>query len=554
MKPTSLVSVQRGTYQGRLSFGDDQAEEIPLQSNKNFTIKHPYGNGGDFVAEVRLWNNFSDGQASVNVTVQPIISSIRIGGPSGIVVGVPGVMYVVGTHNLTDVWYHWFVSNDNGSYTANASYRNNQSHEIQCLSVGYLNIAVTTRNFISDANSSRRVFCAEALGDVEVKLSGDDVGTNVTDKIVKGSITWLCVTLSTDKSKVIHSWSILGCGNEYNTTLNISTPCLPFPFTDEECVYNATVDVENPADRKVLNLTFEVMETISLGAVKLLSPSIPNIILLMVLELNHNATRHCYIINYGDGSPETVTGTGCDPNQMTNGNETLQLERFNVTFGHKYTSLGAYYLTVTGYNDVSWDETTIKIPVNAEPCIQVELSILGTGHGFDRPREEYKSTEFSLVSNTIIDCNSSAVVVFSWKIEDLSSGNFLSLDDMDAEKFYLDVPGNSLTYGIYRVFVKAFLSGMFGTDDMDQIYIKIIPSPLLVSKSFLVHLLRPVHTVRFFLIATAILLIVTNALYRIQWKCSHCVTATTSPSLTQLIVSKNKSQLQIAQCERTFTN
>ena len=43
-------------------------------------------------------------------------------------------------------------------------------------------------------------------------------------------------------------------------------------------------------------------------------------------------------------------------------------------------------------------------------------------------------------------------------------------------------------------------------------------------------ILRPVHTVHFFLIAAAILLIVTNGLYRIQWKCSHCATVTTSPT------------------------
>ena len=57
---------------------------------------------------------------------------------------------------------------------------------------------------------------------------------------------------------------------------------------------------------------------------------------------------------------------------------------------------------------------------------------------------------------------------------------------------------------------------------------------------------------RFFLIATAIHLIATNGLYRTQWKCSHCVTATTSPAPVQPIVRKNKSQLQIAQCERTL--
>ena len=375
-----LVSVQRGTYQGGLLFGDGQAEEIRLQSNKNFIMNHLYGDAGDFVAELRLWNNFSNGVGTVNVTVQPIISSVRIGGPSSISIGVPGLMYVVGTHNLTDVRYHWYVTNDNGNYITNASYKNNHSYEIQCQSVGYLNIAVTARNFISEANSSRQVFCAESLRDVEIKLNGDDLDTNVTDNIVKDSSTWLCVTLSTDKSKVTHSWSISGCGNEYSTTLNISAPCLSFPFTNEECVYNATVDVENPVDREVLNLTFEVMETVSLGAVKLLSPCIPNVILLMVLELNQNATRPCYIINYGDRSPNTVIGTGCDPNQVATGNETVKLESFNLTFQHNYTSLGAYYLTVTGYNDVSRDETAIKIPVNVEPCKQIKLSIYGTGH------------------------------------------------------------------------------------------------------------------------------------------------------------------------------
>ena len=50
----------------------------------------------------------------------------------------------------------------------------------------------------------------------------------------------------------------------------------------------------------------------------------------------------------------------------------------------------------------------------------------------------------------------------------------------------------------------------------------------------------------FFLIATAINPIATNGLYRTQWKCSHYASATTSPDPTQPIVSKTKSQSQIA--------
>ena len=431
----------------------------------------------------------------VNVTVQPIISSVRIGGPLGIDVSVPSLMYVVGTHNLTEVFYHWYVTNDNGSYMANASYKNSHSHEVQCQAVGYLNIAVTARNFISQANSSRWIFCAESLHDVGVKLNGSDLGINATGNIVKGSIALLCVTLSTDRSKVIHSWTISGCGNEYNTTLNISTPCLEFPFTDVECFYNVTVDVENPVSKITLNLTLEVMETVSLGPIKLLSPCVPYVMLLMVLELNHNATRPCYSIDYGDGSSETVTGTGCDPNlartgneMVKTGNETVKLGSFNITFGHNYTAIGAYFLTVKGYNDVSREEKTIKLPVNSEPCKQVELSILGTGHDFERPREEHKSAEVSLVSSIIIECSSSAFVIYSWRIENLLTENILSFDNLDSEKFHLDIPGNFLSYGTYRVSVEAFLSGMFGTDGIDEIYIQIIPSPLLViNKSFLVY-------------------------------------------------------------------
>ena len=65
--------------------------------------------------------------------------------------------------------------------------------------------------------------------------------------------------------------------------------------------------------------------------------------------------------------------------------------------------------------------------------------------------------------------------------------------------------------------------------------------------------LGPIHTVRFFLIVTMILLIPTNGLYRTQRKCSHYATAKILPTSTQSIVSKNKSQSQIVQCERTLT-
>ena len=42
--------------------------------------------------------------------------------------------------------------------------------------------------------------------------------------------------------------------------------------------------------------------------------------------------------------------------------------------------------------------------------------------------------------------------------------------------------------------------------------------------------LRPVHSVHFFLIATAIPLVATNGLHWTQLKCSHYATATKSPT------------------------
>ena len=51
-------------------------------------------------------------------------------------------------------------------------------------------------------------------------------------------------------------------------------------------------------------------------------------------------------------------------------------------------------------------------------------------------------------------------------------------------------------------------------------------------------------TLCFFVIATVILLIVTNGLYRTQWKYSHYVTAMTSPTPVLPIIRKNKSQSQ----------
>ena len=48
-----------------------------------------------------------------------------------------------------------------------------------------------------------------------------------------------------------------------------------------------------------------------------------------------------------------------------------------------------------------------------------------------------------------------------------------------------------------------------------------------------------IRTVRFFLIATAILLIATNGLQSTHWKCSHYTTATSTTPI-QPIMSKNK--------------
>ena len=60
------------------------------------------------------------------------------------------------------------------------------------------------------------------------------------------------------------------------------------------------------------------------------------------------------------------------------------------------------------------------------------------------------------------------------------------------------------------------------------------------------------HCAFFFLNETAIPLIAMNGLHRTQRKCSHCAIAKTSPVDIQPIVSKNKSQSQVAQCDRAL--
>ena len=476
------IKAEKGTYWGSLLFGDGESKDISLQTDKNFTIVHHYWDAGYFMAHLRLWNNFSEAEARVNVTIQPIINHVRIGGPSGLTIGIPGTIFVAGTHNLTDVTYTWYVSSNENNYAINASNKDNHSLEIQCEQIGYLNIFVEVKNFISKANSSGRIICAEPLGNVQVQAKIDGVETNITDKVIKDSNTVHCMSVSTDNSDVTHTWSVSGCGKEYNVTMNISTPCVLLPLTDIQCLYNVTLEVENPVGKRELNIEVEVMQTVNLGPIKLLSPCIPNIILLMVLKLHHDATRPCYSIDYGDNSQEAFAGSGCDPGLVTVGKNVAIVEGTNITFGHNYTDLGVYYLTVTGYNEVSKDVETIKIPVNSEPCKQLQLSILGSGHNTKLPREEQKSGAISLVSNIIIDCNTSAVVIYTWTIEDNSTGNLVSLNGLDTEKFYLEIPENFLQYGTYKVTQQAFLSGTFGTDNKDTIYINIIPSPLQVSK------------------------------------------------------------------------
>ena len=68
------------------------------------------------------------------------------------------------------------------------------------------------------------------------------------------------------------------------------------------------------------------------------------------------------------------------------------------------------------------------------------------------------------------------------------------------------------------------------------------------------NLLGLIYTVHYFLIATAIPLIATNGLHITQWKCSHYAPVTISPTAIQPIISENKSQSQIVQCERALRN
>ena len=468
------VELATGTYQGSLDFGDTNIEFIPLQSDKNFTIVHQYYDPGYFTAEVHLWNNFSEGNATVSLVVQPIIRRIRIDGPPNVAVGTNGSLMIIGTHNLTAVVHTWTATDTSGILIGNRTAIDDPEFTFPCHEVGFLDVFAEVRNFISEANASMEVFCAELLGDIEIRLNQELILTNIS-RTGKSSHSEYCVRVLTDNSSVTFTWFVSGCGKAYEETFNLTEPCLVFPFIETLCLFNVTLQVTNPVGHKVLSVDVEVMETISLGPMKVLSPCLPRVRIRFRLQLHHDATRPCYTIDYGDASDLVHIGSGCDPTIVTT-DSTVVLSSTSLTYGHTYADLGAYYLTVRGVNDVSEDEETIRLPVNAEPCKQLDLSIMGMGHDINQPRAEQKSQIISLLSKVVVDCNATVDIVYLWTIVD-SAGDPVPLD---GERHYLDIPGNFLACGTYTVSLEAFLSGMFGTDDTDEITLAVEPSPLTV--------------------------------------------------------------------------
>ena len=83
---------------------------------------------------------------------------------------------------------------------------------------------------------------------------------------------------------------------------------------------------------------------------------------------------------------------------------------------------------------------------------------------------------------------------------------------------------------LHTIVLKYLINGMVSCSFAPRTFIRLFEYIVLVIIPWGLQNFRLIHTVRFFQIATANLLIITNGLYRTQSECSHYATAAASPT------------------------
>ncbi|KAJ8024678.1 Polycystic kidney disease protein 1-like 1 [Holothuria leucospilota] len=290
-------------------------------------------------------------------------------------------------------------------------------------SEGVFIVTVVAFNSIHQSHASCSIFIQNPIQGVEVLADSHLLATRTTIELeartFSGNPQWF-------------DWDV-GDNRRIQRT---SVAAFSFAYL-EAGIYAVTVVAGNHISNATSPpLTLTVVESVS--RVEILDNG--NVFLAgtetILVAITYSGSDVRYIWNFGDGSPEVDT----------------HLSSVN----HYYNRTGVYYVTLSGYNQISNKTTTTRIFIVNEMCEPPRLKLFGSEN-----QEFRQSEDIRLEADVKIDCDVSNVADYKWTLNE--SQRALSFTPNDKMDYFgrrtMFIPRRVLDVGTYVVSLKVQMNG-----------------------------------------------------------------------------------------------
>ena len=191
---------------------------------------------------------------------------------------------------------------------------------------------------------------------------------------------------------------------------------------------------------------------------------------------------------------EASTTTTLPPTTTTLSIESVAT--WNETIRTKYMQPGLYNTKLTCKNRVSEETATWVTGVTKGPCWWPYVNVTSANvckppfcdDEYPDMRTHYRSEKLVVYSDVKINCTATKIAYFWWRVflQNVEWGNETEVFDLKGADYFsigarnLILNSNTLDYGLYRFSLNASMDELMGMDTLDNVYLRIIPTPLVV--------------------------------------------------------------------------
>ena len=467
------ITMERGSNVTiQIIFNDTDVREFPYEVPL-LMVTSAYSSAGTYNVSVKAWNTFSTFFAYYIVKVQAIISNLNLDGPYTVPIPPSNTtVRIEGTQYLKDVYFHWQISKviENADSVSLIDQKDSDIRNISfiCPTVGSFEMRLSATNDISNASTSTTIGCFEVIQGARVTVSAPGLVVKSGLMLIPLESEVEFLVSHTHGSSVVYHW-ILGTKKLGEVKTKRFTVKLQSPG-----VKQIEVTLNNRVSEEKVNVTLEVLESVSIDSLTALSRPVRGRPLEMVLKMKKLGTRSCIIVSAED-TEQLAIGNTCSGNSTPITTPDLRFT-FNITFQTE----GMKTIMVNASNEVSADQGTFRFSVNTYECYPPEINIQAGSKDPSRPQTVRKTRDLVFKSSSVTNCSGPSQVVYAWSLEAAGTPDTVPLGNTIVNQSVFILPKERMSIGSYNVTLIAQMDAMFGTVARDMAYIKVAESPLVV--------------------------------------------------------------------------